>query len=116
VARKWFDPSQPQTLQAAVVLCYLDAALGILYLLALGTALPVILIAAAIGANGIANDRKWGYWLAVVSSCIYLLAQVVAFVTFARGLGPLLNVAFAAVLVVLLLHPLSRQYQRIWFR
>ena len=27
-----------------------------------------------------------------------------------------LNLAFAALLVVLLLHPESRRYQRIWFR
>ena len=31
--RHWFDPSQPQTLQGAVMLCYLTAAFSILWIL-----------------------------------------------------------------------------------
>jgi uncharacterized membrane protein (DUF2068 family) len=114
--RKWFDQSQPQTLQAAVLFCYLNAALGVIYLIAFGASLPLILLVAALGAFGIANERRWGYWTAVIAASIYVLAQLVAFATFARGLGGILNLAFAVVLVVLLVHPESRRYQRIWFR
>ncbi len=114
--RKWFDQSQPQTLQAAVLFCYLNAALSILYLIAVGVALPLILLVAAVGANGIANEKRWGYWVAVVSSAIYVVAQLVAFFTFSKSLSSVLNLAFAALLIVLLLHPESRHYQRIWFR
>ena len=114
--RRWFDPTQPQTLQAAVIFCYVNAVLGLLYFLALGAALPLILLVGAVGANGIANERKWGYWVAVVSASLYVLTQLVAFVSFARGLSGLLNLAFAAVLVVLLLHPMSRRYQKVYFR
>lgn len=114
--RKWFDQSQPQTLQAAVLFCYLNAALAILYLIIFGAGLPLILLVAAVGANGIANERRWGYWVAVVSACVYVLTQLVAFFTFERTLGLILNLAFAALLVILLLHPDSRRYERIWFR
>ena len=114
--RKWFDQSQPQTLQAAVLFCYLNAALSILYLIAVGATLPLILLVAAVGANGIANEKRWGYWVAVMASAIYVLTQLIAFVTFSHGLSALLNLAFAVLLIVLLLHPESRRYQRIWFR
>ena len=64
--RKWFDQSQPQTLQAAVLFCYLNAALAIIYVIAFGATLPLVLLVAALGANGIANEKRWGYWVAVL--------------------------------------------------
>jgi len=114
--RKWFDQSQPQTLQIAVLFCYLNAALSILYLILVGATLPLILLVAAVGANGIANEKRWGYWVAVVAASAYVVTQLIAFVTFSRTFGLVLNLAFAIMLVVLLLHPESRRYQRIWFR
>jgi uncharacterized membrane protein len=41
---------------------------------------------------------------------------LIAFVSFSKSLSSVLNLAFAVLLVVLLLHPESRRYQRIWFR
>jgi uncharacterized membrane protein len=114
--RKWFDQSQPQTLQGAVLFCYLNAVLAILYVIADGAALPLILIVAAVGANGIANEKRWGYWLAVVAGSLYVVAQLIGFFTFAKSLSLLLNLAFAVLLIILLLHPESRRYQRIWFK
>jgi uncharacterized membrane protein (DUF2068 family) len=114
--RKWFDQSQPQTLQAAVLFCYLNAALAVLYLIAFGATLPLFLLVAAVGANGIANEKRWGYWLAVVAGSLYVGVQLVAFFSFAKSLSLVLNLAFAVLLVVLLLHPESRRYQKIWFR
>ena len=114
--RKWFDQSQPQTLQAAVLFCYLNAALAILYLIVAGATLPLVLLAAALGANGIANERRWGYWVAVAATIVYVVGQLVAFVTFSHTFGLVLNLAFAVMLLVLLLHPESRRYQKIWFR
>jgi hypothetical protein len=117
--RKWFDRSQPQTLQSAVLLSYFNAALALFYaLVSLGSAsyLTIILLGAAVGAIGIANEKKWGYWLCVVCASLYLLfwlLLIVAFHIFTFGI--VLNVLFAVVLMVLLLHPMSREYQRIWF-
>jgi uncharacterized membrane protein len=114
--RKWFDQSQPQTLQAAVLLCYLNAALAILYLITFGATLPLVLLVAAVGANGVANEKRWGYWLAVVAASLYVVVQLIAFVSFSKSLSSVLNLAFAVLLVILLVHPESRRYQRIWFR
>jgi uncharacterized membrane protein len=90
--------------------------LSILYLIAFGATLPLILLVAAVGANGIANEKRWGYRVAVAAASIYVVIQLIAFVTFSKSLSSVLNLAFAALLVVLLLHPESRRYQRIWFR
>jgi uncharacterized membrane protein (DUF2068 family) len=114
--RKWFDQSQPQTLQAAVLFCYLNAALAILYVIAFQVTLPLVLVVTAVGAYGIANEKRWGYWLALIAGSLYLLAQLALFVTISQSLGQILNLAFAALLVFLLVHPESRRYQKIWFR
>jgi hypothetical protein len=113
--RRWLDPSQPQTLQGAVLFCYINAVFSLIYL-ALGAALPLILIVAAVGAFGIANDRKWGYRLAVVAASIYVLVQASAFIAFEHNLNGIITLILAVFLMVLLLHPQSRHYQRIWFK
>lgn len=112
--RRWVNSSLPQTLQIGVLLLYLNAALSIL----LGAlAVPVALILAvaqAAGAFGIANERKWGYLTGVVSA-IALLAVPLLATGGLLGFG-LLNLMFDVALIALLLHPQSRQYQRIWFK
>jgi hypothetical protein len=112
--RKWIDKTQPQTLQAAVLFSYLNAALALLYLIAFGAGPSLVLLLLAGAAYGIANERRWTYWAAVVLSGLYLLGQLVFFFT-GGGFNGLLNLVFAAVLFALLVHPQSRQYQRIWF-
>jgi len=112
--RKWIDQSQPQTLQAATLLCYLNAALAIIYFLAFGAGISLVLLLLAGAAYGIANEWRWAYWGAAALACLYLVAQTALFITGA-SLGGLLTLLFAIVLVVLLLHPQSREYERIWF-
>lgn len=107
------DQSQPQTLQAAVLFCYLNAALAVLSM-AFGAGLPLVLVLMAVAGVGIANERRWAYWAGVVLALLYLLGQV-ALLFYVHGLGVLLNLAFAAILVALLLHRQSRSYERIWF-
>lgn len=115
---KWINPHQPQTLYMGVILCYVQAFFALLSLGSLGgpigLVIPVGLIA---GGFGIANEKKWGYVIAVAAAAL----QVVLFLG-AGGLGALGNVnvlvgfAFDVLLVVLLVHPMSRSYQRIWFK
>jgi uncharacterized membrane protein (DUF2068 family) len=112
--RKWIDKTQPQTLQAAVFFSYLNAALALLYLLVFGVGPTILLLLLAGAAYGIANERRWTYWAAVVISCLYLAGQLIDLFR-GSGFGGLLNLVFAGVLVALLLHPQSREYQRIWF-
>jgi hypothetical protein len=120
--RRWTNPTQPQTLQIAVILLYIEAVFGVLFgqvfvLFPLGLALVV---GQAAGGFGIANERKWGYWLAVATATFGLLPIVFRVVD--GGVGDLLNVwflvsmVFPVALFALLLHPMSRDYQRIWFR
>jgi hypothetical protein len=117
--RKWFDSSQPQTLQGAVIFSYLNAAFALFYALvglSSGSLLLPVLLGAAIGAIGIANERRWGYRLCLVCAVLYLLVWILIVVTFGLSLQIAINLLFALLLVGLLLHPQSREYQRIWFR
>jgi hypothetical protein len=108
--RKWIDQGQPQTLQAATMLCYLNAVLAVVYFLAFGVGLSLVLVLLGGAAYGIANEWRWAYWGAVVLSGLYLISQLVFF-----RFGSILNLLFAVVLFALLVHPQSRQYQKIWF-
>lgn len=115
---QWFDRSQPQTLQNAVLLCYVDAALSIFYfVLGLsGVSLLLLLTLALLPAGlGIASEKRWGYWLAVVSAGVLLLVSLLVLVL-VPGFGAILNLLFIGVLVALLVHPHSRSYQKLWFR
>jgi hypothetical protein len=118
--RRWTNPSQPQTLQIAVFLLYANAVLGLLLgnvYFALG---PLIGIAAlgAFGAAGfgIANEKKWGYGLGVLVAIgeVLVLLGLVGPIDLLRS-SAIITFAFAVALAALLLHPQSRDYQRIWF-
>jgi hypothetical protein len=114
---RWINPHQPQTLYSAVILCYIQAFLTLFAIGRLGPLGLFILLGLAGGGFGIANEKKWGYTLAVAAAGL----QVVLFIVFG-GLSALGNVsvlisfAFDVLLVVLLMHPMSRSYQRIWFK
>jgi len=111
---RFLNRSQPQTLYMAVILCYLDVVFNILGGLP-GLALIGLVLAA--GAYGIANEKKWGYTLAVGASIVQVLLLFSYFgVATITDLGALIDLIFFGALVGLLLHPMSRDYQRIWFR
>lgn len=114
--RRWFPAGAPQTLQIAVVLLYWNAALSLLFgLVAGGFGLLELLLLGfdVAGAFGIANERKWGYVVAVVAAVLPLALLVAV-----GGLlgGGLLTLIFQIALVALLLHPMSRSYYKLWFR
>ena len=115
---RWFNPHQPQTLQSAVFLCYLSAVFGILFGVAATNFLLMLFIVVGLGAGGfgIANEKRWGYVLAVTAASL----QVLVFVGFYGGevisnISLLISFVFDVALVALLIHPMSRDYQRIWF-
>ena len=110
--QRFFDPSQPQTLQIATILLYLDAVFA---LLALGSI--SLLFAGAYGgaAYGMANGKKWGYGLGIGVAVLRLL-----FLFGGSSVDIVLRVhtielMFAVALLALLLHPQSREYQKIWY-
>ena len=115
---RWTNPTQPQTLQSSVILLYISAAFQIVF--SGGAGLAVLIGGARIAAGwGVANERRWGYQLAVTAA---VLPFVLLFASNTLGdildnlLLLLLVMAFDIVLVALLLHPQSRSYQKIWFR
>ena len=116
--RRFVNPAQPQTLQVAVFLLYFDAAFLLLALL-LNASLPLVYLALAVGqvfaAFGIANERRWAYILAIVVAVLPFVVRFWDYGNPIEGAG-LLNLLFEVALVALLLHPQSRDYQRIWFK
>jgi hypothetical protein len=135
--RKWFDRFQPQTLQIATWLLYLNAFFALVDWLgrtswigfaryrdgALGSLMGlVIILAYVLGAFLMANDRRVGWRLAVVAAFspfllrFWVLRDNVATVWDKLTGGRLISVMFEVALCALLLHPQSRDHQRVWFR
>jgi hypothetical protein len=115
--RRFFNPSQPQTLQIAVLLLYLNAALDLLFSFGFLGPLGLLLIAGmAAGGYGIANERKWGYGLAVAVAVLRVVILVGVFGPDVLDFPLILTLLFDGALVALLVHPESRDYQRIWFK
>ena len=123
--RRWFNSSLPQTLQIAVFLLYMNAALLLVSILTSGESIryakPLFqlllfgtLAGDVAGANGIANENKWGYKIAVVMAFLPFVIRLI----FSRNpFGTdVISLMFEVALVALLLHPQSRDYQRVWFK
>jgi hypothetical protein len=123
--RRWTNPSQPQTLYLAVVLFYINAVMSLIfgnYVEILFGFLGVLgfIIGSVAAGLGIANEKKWGYFLGITTAAFQLLPFLWLIAT--DGVGVVFNiryliaVIFPVVLFALLVHPMSRDYQRIWFR
>ena len=135
--RRWYNPNVPQTLAIAQILLYIDAfwlVIAVLFTRGeigsgnfLGTVLGIGGLAAYVyGAYGIANEQKRGYQVAVIASFLPLIRRVLLVLTtsgasisgnldFIFLAGNVLNVLFEYALIALLLHPMSRNHQKIWF-
>ncbi len=124
--RRWFNPNVPQTLYVAQFLLYFDAfwaLLGIFGGGGLGVLGLIALAAYVYGAYGIANEQKRGYQVAVFAAFIPLGLRLLQFLLGVEGadLGyvlfsvSILTVIFQYALIALLLHPMSREHQKVWF-
>ena len=113
--RRWTNPTQPQTLQIAVFLLYINAVFVALFG-GLASILGIALIAGGVGAGfGIANEKRWGYNLGLAMAFLpFALRMAFNGVEGVFG-GDIINLMFEIALVALLLHPHSRDYQKIWF-
>ena len=113
--RRWTNPTQPQTLQIAVFLLYINAVFTAL-LGGLGSIIGIALVAGGAAAGfGIANEKRWGYKLGLAMAFLPFVLRI-AF----NGVenifgGSIINLMFEIALVALLLHPQSRDYEKIWF-
>jgi hypothetical protein len=110
-SNRWLDRTQPQTLMMATMLMYVNAALVLLLSLPFSV-IGFLLVVGQVGAGwGIANEKKWGYWLGVA-----LAILLVVFTVLHLSFGSIVSLLFYGALVALLLHPQSRAYRRTWFR
>jgi hypothetical protein len=116
--RRFLNPAQPQTLVIAVYLLYFDAGFLLFAMLIEGT-FPLLFLGLAIGAfaagYGISNEFKWAYGLGIAMA---ILPFILRFWVSGNPLSSprLINLMLEIALVALLLHPQSRDYQRIWFK
>ena len=111
--RKFLNQFQPQTLVIATLLLYVNAFFDLIAFV------PILVLTAALGGlggYGIANEKRWGYALGTTIAIL----RVVILIAFARDqvfqFPLILTLLFDGALVALLLHPESREYQRIWFK
>jgi hypothetical protein len=136
--RRWYNPNVPQTLAIAQMLLYLDAFWLVLAVFfgsrdteigsggLIGILLGVGGIAAYVyGASGIANGERRGYQVAVFASFLPLIRRVILVVLAGASIpgnlgfiflaGNVLNVMFEYALIGLLLHPMSRNHEKVYF-
>lgn len=111
---RFLNRSQPQPLMNATIICYIEAFFG---LINSGGLLVFVVVAAGLGAGGfgIANDKRWGYAVAVGASILHVGLWIRYFGVDVIGFPQVISFGFAVLLVALLLHPQSRDHQRIWF-
>ena len=118
--RRWVNPQQPQTLYIAQLLMYFQGGFTLVFAMLGARSLTVYALAIAVGkvlaAFGIANERRWGYKLGVVVAAVPIVLLLLLAVTdtprwlWADAIGLMFDIA----LIALLLHPMSRGYQRYW--
>jgi hypothetical protein len=110
--RIWLNRTQPQTLQIATIIMYINAVFALLDQLFLDFPIGTVFFLGSIAAGlGIANEKKAGYWVAVGVAFLPLVLLITG-----RTSATLINLLFEIALVALLLHPMSRDYRRTWFR
>ena len=115
---RFTNPSLPQTLQIAVVLFYIRAVFSLI------TFAPLLLmagIAGGLAGVGIASEKRWGYVLGLVVAAFPLVITILGLFAWGVPRGNdflffLLSIAFDVALFAALVHPQSREYQRIWFK
>jgi hypothetical protein len=136
--RRWYNPNVPQTLGIGQILLYINAAFAFLYDVLAGRGgapgvirlLFLVSVAAYIfGAQGIANERKIGWQVAVVAAFSPFIIRFLDAAFFVDGVplgsvlrytlgltgGGLFSVIFDIALIALLLHPMSKNHQKVWF-
>jgi hypothetical protein len=113
--RRWTNPTQPQTLQIAVFLLYINAVFAALFG-GLTSPIGLLVIGGGVaGGFGIANEKRWGYNVGLAMAFLPFVLRIAFGGVGAILGGDIINTMFEIALVCLLLHPHSRDYQKIWF-
>lgn len=117
---RWTNPSLPQTLQIAVIFLYISAFFAILGgLTNLGSMLGLVVLIGGLialgAARGIVRERRYGFRLAIFYAAWDLIGTLLS-IAGGFSIFYVIGLLLAIALVVLLLHPESRDYYRTWFR
>jgi len=113
---RWFNPQLPQMLQGAILFSYLNGAVALINLLSGASQMTLLLLVAAGGAVGIANEKKAGYWVALVCAAVFFCLNLALLFLSPFIFSSLLSLLFSGFMMALLLHPISRSYERLYFR
>ena len=120
---RFMDDSFPETLRGALFLLYVSAVIGLLTG-ALNSTGGVLFSAGRVAAAlATVQGRRWGYSLAVGLAVARIVPYVLSWTYFQTiafaGLGfddsSVLDLFFAVLFLALLLHPRSRDHQRLYF-
>ncbi len=144
--RRFFNPSQPQTMQGAVFLLYANVVVALLFrsggqgdfalaaysltrgslsvslatlignLIAIG-----VVVGSAAAAYLIANEKRIGWRIGVVVAAAPLVALVILLVIGypqRLSLANLISISllFDIALMVMLVHDQTRSYEKVWFK
>lgn len=110
--RKFLNQYQPQTLQSATILLYLNAVFALFN----PSVITLFILAGAGGAYGIANDKKWGYFVGLLAAIVPLALTLLIILTSGLKFDIGINLIFELILLAVLLHPLSKNYVKTWFK
>ncbi len=121
---RWLDRSQPQTLYIAVIISYINVVFTILDLFGGTAGLPFVFILLwfivpllqGVSAFGIANSNLKMWFVAVALSVLSLFLIFYIYIIYSFFAVGLLGLIIDISMTILLLHPMSRSYVKIWFR
>ncbi|MBD35145.1 MAG: hypothetical protein CL512_00055 [Actinobacteria bacterium] len=105
--RRWINRYQPQTLVTGTMLLYIE---GVFNMIRNNQLLLLVGLLMFPAGYLIANDKKIGWKLGVTASIAAIIIRIVGYGNF------LFSLIFPVVLAALLLHPTSREHQKIWFK
>ncbi|MBM3828434.1 MAG: hypothetical protein FJW09_07295 [Actinobacteria bacterium] len=135
--RRWFDRMAPQTLQIALMLLYLNGFFALIGFMdrsdwvgfarvvkgTLGTVVGLVVVLSFITSGLLmANDRRLGYRIGLFAAFSPFLLRFWIYsdspVTLWNRIsgGNTVSLLFELALCALLLHPMSREHQRVWYR
>ena len=133
--KKWFDRMQPQTLQIATWLLYIDGFFALVEIVdgggvlhyfrgryPFGFVIGLVVVGGYVaGAYLMANERRLGWRIAVATASSPFILTFIAYTQLDAPLryrlfgASLLSFAFDVAVLALLLHPQSKEHQRIWY-
>ncbi len=121
---RWLDRSQPQTLYISVIIAYIDVVFTVLDMFSGTQGLPFVFILfifivpllQGVAAFGIANNNLKMWLLAVALSILNFVLIFYIYAIYSFFPVGVLTLIVDIAMLILLIHPMSRTYVKIWFR